>query len=195
MMVVLNHDFIINSKRTYDIESSAYYENLIEKLKSFSKATGYSSKLIEFIEKSLHPNPKQRFSLNQLMTILCGEMKETISLFEHDYVVKNKINRTSLTILQEFEKKTENVGTLDITTDSMLNVNRINSIYLAEHKDTMKRYNAFCITFLNESEVARYYEHNLEIFNNLDHPNLVSIRNVYLQRNEHKRFEVYVVKV
>jgi serine/threonine protein kinase len=142
----------------------------------------------------LEPDPNKRFSFKELISLLEGKNIQAFNVepkFERDYTITKKISTSFLTELQKYDKEISTIGFFDL---NALNNNEIVSLYLVEHKGTMKRCNAFCNTFLNEKDAYRFYERSLEIFNNLRHENLVSIRDIYFQKNEYGHYQVFTVK-
>lgn len=69
------------------------------------------------------------------------------------------------------------------------------STYLVEDKDTMKRCNAFSITFKNVIHAIQCRNDNWRQYKKLDHENLIPIRDLFVEKDNSGKYKVYIIKV
>jgi hypothetical protein len=190
MMTTLIHDpkSISDSLKIPATRSFTGY--LKEKLSITGK---YSSKLIYIIEGAIHPYREKRISIEEIRNILNGksfQWEKTDFKFEDKYRILKEIDHLSLTSLQNSSKKDLKIELSNTTVDCV-----VSYIYVVEEKnDISKRCNAFCATFQDNRKAIEFYNYS-NMCKEFDHPNLVPIRNTYLEQDESGQYRVYVVKV
>jgi hypothetical protein len=182
---------------TLSVDSSKYQEQLRKQIETLTEFD-YSSKIMDAVIKALDPNPHMRYSIKMLLSLLSDENKEKSEIIMNigdEYTIIRSVSMFSLTKLQESDKKVGVSSGYNTIGGSVAKVNEILSLYLAEHKHTMKVYNAFCATFRDEAEVSKYYEYYKNLQENFEHENLVPLKNIYLEKYQAGQCFVYVVKV
>ncbi len=131
------------------------------------------------IIKSLNPDPKKRTSIKELLKMVSESSKisETSSVFESEYTRVKRITHSFLTNMQDIHRKTRATAVFDIVSEYN-DIHIVNTMYLVEQKETMRRYNAFCIAFLNESNAIKHFNAHIRQIQSIKHENIVPIENV-----------------
>ncbi len=114
---------------------------------------------------------------------------------EDDYNIINEINNLSLTGLQEIQIKTGPSSAFAVVGENIPDEKGVTTLYLVEDKKTLRRYNAFCISFRREKHAVQYCESIWKQRIDLNHENIVPIVNMYLQKNDKERYQLFIVKV
>lgn len=128
-----------------------------------------------------------------------GDKYKEVLMFKHkvedDYNIINEINNSSLTGLQEMEIKTGPPAAFDVIGETIPDDQEVATLYLVEDKKTLRRCNAFCINFRREKHAVQYCEGTWKQRINLSHDNIVPIVDMYLQKNDKERYQLFIVKV
>jgi serine/threonine protein kinase len=194
MMVTLTYDSDSMFNFLKAPSSRSFEAYLAEQLKSLFSSEKYSQRIINLIVRALHPNIKQRATVKQLMTLLTVKEVQTLEFsfkFEDEFNILKEISYSSLTALQGID----NYIKMDDLTFDILNKQYSSSIYLVEEKNTLKRYNTYCMSFSNEKNALQYYEDNCKLQGSLKHENLVLIYRIFYENSNSNQFRVYLVKV
>jgi serine/threonine protein kinase len=182
----------------FDIcEIESYEAYMMERIQKSLILGNYSTKLIYFITRALHPDPEKRASLEELVSLLSKKSSrniDEISIFQSEYAIIKRLNHYSLSKMH-LEGQSKETALFNLISSTTPNKQVITYAYLVEDKITLKRYNALCTTFRNKPEADLFYnEVNIPKVN-FDHENIVLIRNLILQKNGSEQYQVYVVKV
>lgn len=115
---------------------------------------------------------------------------ESIQRFEEEY---KKIGEAKNFSLLNLHKDTDNMKTSSLSDGYSCHVSSI--LYIVEHQKTMRRYNAFCITFREALHAIQYRNSNWRQYNGLSHENIVPIHDIFLHKAGPDQFKVYIIKV
>lgn len=179
-------------------KSMDFAQQLRNKIKCFPSARKYTTKLIDLAVKALHPDPEKRASVSQLMQYISEEnilAPEISQKLEDDYIIVAEISNLAMTSLQEIESPREKKVPFPVLGSTIPDEDEVLSLFLVEHKQTSKRYNAFCITFRREKHAIEYYNDHWKYRISLAHENIVPIEAVYSQKTGDGRSQVCLVKV
>lgn len=187
----LRHTLKIPKGKRYDI-------HLEEHILAAFSSKGYSSKVRDLAIKALNPDPEQRATVKQLISLLSvrdeDKSPETPKI-EDEYDILGEIKLSSVTDLHEIEMKTADKEEYVTIGGKVTNAQEVTSLYLVEHKKTLRRYNAFCITFSREKYALQYCNEQWKQRLLFEHQNIVPICKTFLQRNKFSCYHLYIVKV
>lgn len=170
-------------------KSEDFGKYIMEHIKSISLSNNYSSFLLTLLRATLDPNPEKRLNVESLMQLFTA--RSNSDKLGEEYNIVNKVSEDSLVILQESRKR---ISRVRHTLGDISNNQEDFSVYLISHKNTAKKYNAFCATFQNENDAVQYYEDSKKI-QGISHNNLVPYLQSFMQRDNFTRFRVYILKV